>query len=105
MIFKYVELKECVLDDFEVFLNMGFDEKQTYFAVLNEYEHGKDFCQIECICIHIFLVLNYKKNGMIYDFIIEKLENLLENVKDDDIKKDLENEYQWFLDDITKIKE
>ena len=104
MIFEYDELKECVTEDFEQFYNMGFNEKQIYPAVLNEYEHGKDFCQLECICIHIFLVLIYKKNGMTYDFLMKKLEELLENVEDD-IETNLENEYQLFLDDIARIKE
>lgn len=104
MIFKYEELKECISEDFEQFFNMGFDEKQIYPALLNEYEHGKDFCQIEGICIRIFLAFIYKENGMNYKFIIEELEKLLENAEDE-IENDLGNEYQLYLDDIAKIKE
>lgn len=59
MIFEYDELKECVTKDFERFYDMGFDEKQIFPAVLNEYEHGEDYCQLENICVHIFLALNY----------------------------------------------
>ena len=64
MIFEYEELKECVKEDFERFYEMGFNEKQILPAVLNEYEHGEDFCLVEDICIHVLLGLKYseKKN-------------------------------------------
>lgn len=43
MIFEYEELKESVKEDFERFYKMGFNEKQIFPAVLNEYRYGEDF--------------------------------------------------------------
>lgn len=63
MIFEYDELKESVTEDFDRFYQMGFSETQILPAVLNEYQHGEDFCPAEHICIHIFLALNYRKTG------------------------------------------
>ena len=99
MIFEYDELKECVTEDFERFYNLGFNEKQIYPAVLNEYEHGKDFCPLECICIHVFLILNYKKCDMPYDFLEEKLSMLLGDAGLN-IEDELGDQYQQFLDDL-----
>ena len=76
MIFGYDELKESVTEDFERFYEMGFNEKQIFPAILNEYEHGKDFCYLENVCIHIFIALNYAEKGMDYDEILRKLEVL-----------------------------
>ena len=78
MIFEYDELKECVTKDFERFYDMGFDEKQIFPAVLNEYEHGEDYCQLENICVHIFLALNYLERGIKFDDIVEKLDALMD---------------------------
>ena len=45
MIFEYDELKEYVKEDFEDFYKMGFDKKQIFHAVLDEYKHRGDFCR------------------------------------------------------------
>ena len=82
MIFEYNELKECVEEDFERFLQMGFDEKQIYLAVLNEYQHGEDFCSNENICIHVNLILLYKEKNLNYGLIFEELKALIEGEKE-----------------------
>lgn len=104
MIFEYDELKECVTEDFERFYDMGFNEKQIFPAILDEYEHGVDYCQLENICVHIFIVLNYFEKGMKFDDIIERLDVLMENVTEKDIKEELGTPYAKFVEDILKIK-
>lgn len=97
MIFEYDELKECVDEDFGRFYQMGFNEKQIFPAVLNEYEHGEGFCQEENICIHIFLALNYVENNFNYNEIIEKLKQLLTKEHEKKMKAELGNEYTKFV--------
>lgn len=104
MIFEYDELKECVTEDFERFYDMRFNEKQIFPAILNEYEHGEDYCQLENICVHIFIALNYLEKGMKFDDIVERLDALIENEMEEDIKKELGNQYTKFVADILKIK-
>ncbi len=104
MIFEYDELKECVTEDFERFYDMGFNEKQIFPAILNEYEHGEDYCQLENICVHIFTALNYLERGIKFDDIVEKLDALMENEMEEDIKDELGNQYTKFVADILRIK-
>lgn len=103
MIFRCNELKEYVTEDFDRFFKMGFDEKQILLAVLNEYEHGENFCQTENICIHILLGINYSKKGQSINLIRVKLEQLMS----DDVMKNIENElgcdYVKFISDLDSI--
>ncbi len=77
MIFKCDELREAVQEDFERFLQMGFDESQILPAVLCEYEHGEGFCREENLLIHIFLAQNYERRGLAAHGIVEKLRQML----------------------------
>ncbi len=103
MIFGYDELKECVKDDFTRFLQMGFNEKQIFPAVLNEYEHGEDFNKVEKICIHIFLVLNYAEKNFNYEEIVGKLELLINEAVRNQMKVELGNEYTKLNTDLDII--
>ena len=102
MIFEYNELKEYVEEDFERFFKMGFDEKQIYLAVLNEYQHGEDFCSTEKICIYAYLIFLYKEKNLNYDLIIELLKALIEGEKEI-LKESLDNEFLLLKDDLRKI--
>lgn len=104
MIFEYDELKECVEEDFERFYKMGFNEKQIFPAVLNEYEHGEDFCQIENICIHVFLALTYAEKKLDFREVVEKLKQLTDNMDMNEAKAELGNEYTKFVTDLDIIR-
>ena len=104
MIFEYEELKEYVKEDFERFYEMGFNEKQIFPAVLNEYEHGEDFCLVENICIHDLLVLNYSEKKLNYTEIIEKLSHLMNEEAENEIKNELGNEYTKFITDLNSVR-
>ena len=104
MIFEYSELKEYVEEDFNRFYEMGFNEKQIFPAVLNEYEHGKDFCPLENICIHVSLVLNYMKNNLKCDEIVNELEKLLSGDVENKLKTELGDEYAEFTVDLSMIR-
>lgn len=103
MIFEYDELKECVEEDFERFYKMGFNEKQIFPAVLNEYEHGEDFCQIENICIHIFLALNYAEKELNSNKIVEKVKQLMTEEVENEVKIELGDEYTKYIADLNII--
>lgn len=104
MIFKYEELKEYVDEDFEQFHKMGFNDKQIFPAVLNEYEHGEDFCLVENICIHVFLILTYIKNNMNYNEIMKKLNQLMKGEVENEIKIELGEDYTKFITDFKNIR-
>lgn len=104
MIFKYEELKECVGEDFVRFYKMGFNEEQIFPAVLNEYEHGEDFCLAENICIHVCLALFYAEKNLNSNVIIEKLNQLMTKEVESEIKVELGNEYLKFVTDWNKSK-
>lgn len=77
MIFTDRELREAVQEDFERFLQMGFDASQILPTVLCEYEHGEGFCREENLLIHIFLAQNYERQGLETRSIVEKLRQML----------------------------
>ena len=104
MIFEYEELKEYVKEDFERFYEMGFNEKQIFPAVLNEYEHGEDFCLVENICIHVLLGVNYSEKKLNYTEIIEKLSHLMNEEAENEIKNELGNEYTKFITDLNSVR-
>lgn len=103
MIFEYDELKEYVTENFERFYKMGFNEEQILPAVMDEYEHGEDFCEVEKICIHLFLALSYAERKWNYDEITEKLEILLKGKIASEVKTDLGNEYAKFYTDFKAL--
>ena len=73
-------------------------------AIINEYEHGEDFCQVENICIHIFVAKNYIENNWNPNRIVEKIKLLM----DDEVKIeliDLGDEYSKFNKDYNAIKQ
>lgn len=83
---------------------MGFNERQIFPAVLNEYEHGENFCLVENICIHVLLVLTYAGKNLDYNEIIDKL-NQLENDKvKNEVKLELGNEYSKFIADLNRVE-
>lgn len=103
MIFDYAELKEFVREDFDRFYQMGFDESQMLPAILNEYEHGRGFCQTENVCIHIFLAQNYIKRGLKYRKIIEHLHRLLTEDVYCEMQQELTDDYMKCIEDLDGI--
>ena len=104
MIFEYEELKECVEEDFERFYKMDFDENQILPAVLNEYEHGEDFGLVENICIHLFLILFYKEKNLNCKQIIDRLNQLMSEEEEREIKVELGNEHSKFITDLSIVR-
>ena len=103
MLFRYDELKECVEDDFNRFYEMGFSGNQIFPAVLNEYEHGEDFNQVENVCIHIFLISNYMGKNLDYSEILEKVNLLITGELKKEIEVCLGNDYSKFVSDLGAI--
>ncbi len=104
MIFEYEELKECVEEDFERFYKMDFNENQIFPAVLNEYEHGEGFGLVENICIHLFLILFYKEKNLNCKQIIDRLNQLMSEEEEREIKVELGNEYSKFIADLSIVR-
>ena len=103
MIFQYDELKECVQEDFERFYNMGYDEKQIFPAVLNEYAHGENYSPAENMCIHIFLVLKYREKGLITEPIVSRIKQLLSEESYSKIPFELGAESEKYISDLGFI--
>lgn len=104
MLFGYEELKEYVKEDFERFYEMGFNEKQILSAVLNEYEHGEDFCLVEDICIHVLLGLKYSEKRRNNSKIIEEINQLIHKETENEIKIELGDEYPKFITDLNRVR-
>lgn len=100
---QYKELKDGVKEDFERFSQWGFNEKQILPAILNEYKYSEGFSQIENICIHIFIILNYRSKMMNYNSILVELKKLVLSVGQDEIKVDLGKEYDEFVIDLNNV--
>ena len=105
MVFEYEELKECVEEDFERFYKMGFSAIQILPAVLNEYEHGEEFCFVENICIHVCLTLLYKEKDLKCNDIIGKLNQMVGEGRENEIMTELGNDYSKFLIDLNNARE
>ena len=104
MIFEYEELKECVEEDFERFYKMGFNENQIFPAVLNEYEHGENFSFVENVCIHVFLSLAYSEKSLNCNQIIDRLNQLMNEEEENELKDELGNKYTKFIMDLSIVK-
>lgn len=103
MIFKYDELKESVTEDFDRFYQMGFSEAQIFPAVLDEYKYGENFCLVENVCIHIFLALNYAKNGLNFKIITEELHHFITEESEQEIRATLGNESTKYVADLALL--
>lgn len=103
MIFEYDELREYVKEDFERFYKMGFNETQILPAVLNEYKHAEDFCQLENICIHVFLTLQYAEKNMDFSKIVEHLKQLVTEEVQKEVRVELGKDYTKFSEDLYII--
>ena len=103
MFCKYEELKAYVGGDFERFYKWGFPKKQIFSAVLDEYEHGEDFCFAENICIHVAVALKYAEKGWSTKEIVEKMEGLMNESAIEEVKTELGNEYTKLMLDLKVI--
>lgn len=103
MIFEYDELKQSVTEDFERFYQMGFSETQIFPAVLDEYKYGEDFCTAENICIHIFLALNYAKNGLNFEIITGKLHHFITGESEQEVRAALGKESIKYAADLALL--
>lgn len=103
MVVRYDELKEAVGEDFERFSQWGFNEEQIFPAILNEYKYGEGFSQIENICVHIFIILNYKSKMMNYDFILTELKKIILAVGQGEVKSDLGVDFSKFISDYDDL--
>ena len=65
-------------------------------SILNEYEHGEDFDQVENVCIHIFLISNYMENDLDYSEILKKVNLLITDELKKEIEVGLGNDYYFF---------
>ncbi len=102
MIFEYEELRASVEEDFERFCKLGFNEKQIFLAVLNEYEHGENFGFVENVCIHVFLILAYTEKSMNCNQLRDRLNQLLHEEEKNKLKIELGNEYAKLVADLKK---
>ena len=103
MIFKYDELKEYVSEDFKRFQKMNYNEKQIYPAILEEYKHGEDFSEAENICIHVILAMVYAAQRWDYSIIISKLKLLWKDETENQLEKELGDEYIRFYADFERV--
>ncbi len=106
MIYKYEELEEYIREDFYMYYKkMNFNDKQICCAIFDDYKRGEDETGLKNICIHIFLILNYKNNGFNYTEILQELQKKMENMSFEDIKSELKDEYDDFMSDYNRISE
>ncbi len=104
MIFKFNELEESIKKNFVFFhKEMRFSSEQIYSAIMDEYIWGEDFTNTEEICIHIFLVLNYSENNLNYANVLENLKNKMSLMSLEDIKRELEDEYDEFIKEYNYV--
>ena len=101
MIFKYDELKGYIRADFNRFVDMGFDYKHIFPAVLDEYTNGKEFCRTEEVCICIFVCCLYREFAMNVKYVQHKLTSLLQKADMQAIKRELGDEYECFVNDVN----
>lgn len=103
MTLKYEEWKEYIKEDFEVYYNMGFNEKQIIYAVLEDYGHAEDFTLTDKICIHLLLCLNYPAKGLNCDKIVEELKKLLNEETEGILRDELGKKYEEFNTDLNSV--
>ena len=103
MIFEYDLLKEAVTEDFERFYQIGFSETQIFPAVLAEFKHGKDFCLTENICIHMVLALNYAKNGLDLNAIMDELHHFITEDAEQEVWATLGNDAEKYAADLAML--
>ncbi len=105
MIFQYEELKEYVKEDFERFCKMGFNENQIFPAVLDEYEYGEKFDFVENACIHVFLILLYRKKGLNCSHILYNMNQFMNDETESKIMAELGKEDSKFITDLSMARD
>ena len=103
MIFMYEELKDYVIDDYEIFVRRKFDDDEMICAILDEYQFGEGFCVVEKICIYLFLALIFKENNRNYKKIVELIQQELLSISETEIRQELKMEYELYEKDMNEI--
>ncbi|MED4654609.1 hypothetical protein [Bacillus pseudomycoides] len=102
---RYDEIKEDVIDTYSsLHIRAEYEIKDTFYALLNDYEHSEEYTKTEECCIYVsFALLLIEKNKNI-DFIKTRLNELLDNKKMEVHRIELKDEIAEFTSDVNKLK-
>ncbi len=70
---------------------------------MDEYKHASDFHCVENICIHIFLALEYEKNNLNNEKIVNEIPILINNSVLIEAKNVLKEDFHKFMEDIATL--
>ncbi len=106
MLLKYREMKEAVFNSYKsLYDKFHYTPKYVVFATIGEYDFYKNFSQIDEIIIFINFALIFFENQNNFNFIREKLIELVKEEHLEYYKKELKEEFGEFICDVTKVKE
>lgn len=104
MRFSYSELKEYIREDYEMFIRMGFDSDEHIMnAILNEYQYGEGFCEVEKLCIYISLAFIFKENKRDYSKIVKVIQQEMLSISGIEIQQALKTEYRLYEKDMNDL--
>ena len=106
MLLKYREMKEAVFNSYKsLYDKFHYTPKDVVFATIGEYDFYKNFSQIDEIIIFINFALIFFENQNNFNFIREKLIELVKEEHLEYYKKELKEEFGEFICYVTKVKE
>lgn len=105
MRFGYEELKEYIKEDFDEFYSdWHFTKSQVVPAILNEYEHGKEYCKTEECVIYIAIALNFIKGNISLEELLGTFNLLFSDENLYKYRNEISNEFALMENDINFIK-
>ncbi len=104
MVLTYYEIKEAVQDSYErLHIRGGYDEYNTFFASLNDYDQAEDFSLTEECCLYLNFAILFIRNNTQFDFMKKRL---IELIKEENLiiyKGELNDEYISFEKDLNEL--
>lgn len=105
MVLTYYEIKEAVQDSYErLHIRGDYNEYNTFFASLNDYDQAEDFSLTEECCLYINFAILFIRNNANFDFIKERLTELIKEENLIIYKGELNEEYISFEKDLNELK-
>jgi hypothetical protein len=105
MVLTYYEIKEAVQDSYErLHIRGDYNEYNTFFASLNDYDQAEDFSLTEECCLYINFAILFIRNNANFDFMKERLTELIKEENLIIYKGELNEEYISFEKDLNELK-
>jgi len=105
MILEYNEIKEVVYDSYKSLHDkFHYTPQDTLYATIGEYDFSEEFSKVDEACIYINFAIIFYKNQEDFNFMKNKLIDIIKEENFNYYKENLKEEFKEFFNDLLKVK-